>query len=236
MDKTDASEPRPVSRREALAMMGAALLARGVRAHAQDAPACIARPRQMEGPYFVDVGLNRSDIRPDPATGAVKPGVPLQLDFRVSRMSAGACAPLPDAQVEVWQCDAGGVYSGVRDSGFDTTGQKFLRGYQVTGRTGAARFTTIYPGAYPGRTVHIHFLIRSARASGGRDEFTSQLYFDDALTDRVLAQAPYARRGSRTPRNAGDGLFRQGGAQLLLAVREQGQGYAATFDIALQTG
>jgi protocatechuate 3,4-dioxygenase beta subunit len=146
----------------------------------------------------------------------------------------GGCAPLPGAHVELWQCDATGAYSGVRDGSSDTAAQKFLRGYQVTDAAGTARFTTIYPGAYSGRTVHIHFMILAAGASGRREQFTSQLYFDDALTDRILAQPPYKGRSPDSPRNAGDGLYRSGGSQLLLAVKEQGRGLAASFDIGLQ--
>ena len=234
MEDDDTPIGRLLTRRELLALMGAAMLGRSFSAAAQDKPSCIVRPQQMEGPFFVDTGLNRSDIRSDPATGAVKPGLPLQLTFRVSRVDGGGCAPLPNAHVELWQCDALGVYSGVRDPGADTTAQKFLRGYQVTDATGTARFTTIYPGWYPGRTVHLHFMIRAGRSAARREEFTSQLYFDDALTDRVLANAPYASRGPRTLKNGGDGLYRRGGSQLLLAVQEQGQGMAATFDIGMQ--
>ena len=239
MEHDDPYTGRLLSRREALGWLGlagAGMLVRSYRASAQDRPACIARPQQMEGPYFVDTGLNRSDIRSEPASGAVKPGVPLQLAFQVSRVDRGGCAPLRDAHVELWQCDALGVYSGVRDQDFDTTGQKYLRGYQVTDAAGAARFMTIYPGWYPGRTVHLHFTIRTGRSSGRREEFTSQLYFDDGLTDRVLANPPYSKRGPRTQKNAGDGLYRRGGSQLLLAVREQGKGLAATFDIGMQAG
>jgi protocatechuate 3,4-dioxygenase beta subunit len=234
MEHDDAPAGRLLMRREALALIGVAMFGRVLSAQAQDRPSCVARPQQMEGPFFVDTGLNRSDIRSDPATGAVRPGLPLQLTFKVSRVSGGGCAPLPDAHVELWQCDAAGVYSGVRDPGGDAAGQKFLRGYQVTDAAGNARFSTIYPGWYPGRTVHLHFIIRSGRSSARREEFTSQLYFDDALTDRVHALAPYARRGPGRLKNNDDGLYRQGGSQLLLAVREQGQGLTGTFDVGLQ--
>jgi protocatechuate 3,4-dioxygenase beta subunit len=215
-----------------LAVAGAALALRSLSARAQGRPACVVRPEQTEGPYFVDTQLARSDVRSDPATGQVEPGVPLQLTFRVSRL-AGACEPYRGAHVELWQCNARGVYSGVADSHFDATGRKFLRGYQITDADGIARFTTIYPGWYPGRTVHIHFMIRSA--SGGRaEQFTSQLYFDDLLSDRIFAQAPYAERGPRTVRNARDGIYRRGGSQLMLGVSERDGALAATFDIALQ--
>jgi protocatechuate 3,4-dioxygenase beta subunit len=72
------------------------------------APACIVRPEQTEGPYFVDEQLNRSDIRSDPATGAVKDGTPLALILRVAQISGSACVPLAGALVDIWHCDADG--------------------------------------------------------------------------------------------------------------------------------
>jgi protocatechuate 3,4-dioxygenase beta subunit len=199
------------------------------------APSCIVRPAETEGPYFVDEKINRSDIRSDPSDGSVSVGAPLTLTFNVSRVgSGGGCTPLEGATVDVWHCDALGVYSDVNDPGFSTTGKKFLRGYQATDSAGQAKFTTIYPGWYQGRTVHIHFKIRSAGSSGAATEFTSQLYFDDSLTDQVHAQAPYAQKGQRTLRNAGDSIFRDGGDQLTLDATQSGNGYAATFDIGLQ--
>jgi hypothetical protein len=95
---------------------------------------------------------------------------------------------------------------------------KFLRGYQVTDANGTAQFTTIYPGWYQGRAVHLHFKIRTSAASAAAHEFTSQLYFDDGLTDQVYARAPYASKGAGRLRNAGDGIYQSGGDQLLLAL------------------
>jgi protocatechuate 3,4-dioxygenase beta subunit len=196
-------------------------------------PACVARPALTEGPYFVDERLNRSDIRSDPADGSVRQGALLALTFRVSQLT-NACAPLAGASVDVWHCDAAGVYSDVSDPGFSTVGKKFLRGYQVTDNSGVAKFTTIYPGWYQGRAVHIHFKIRSHTGSGSAYEFTSQLFFDDAITDQVYTQAPYNTRGRRTLRNDGDSIYQQGGSQLLLAPAKTAEGYSATFDIGLQ--
>jgi protocatechuate 3,4-dioxygenase beta subunit len=136
--------------------------------------------------------------------------------------------------VDIWHCDALGVYSDVQDPGFNTTGQKFLRGYQVTDAHGEARFVTVYPGWYAGRTVHIHFKIRTVPLAQRRFEFTSQLYFDDVLTDRVHADPPYAVNGPRTVRNQHDGIFRRGGDQLMLAPTTAADGYAAAFAIGLQ--
>ena len=197
-------------------------------------PTCVVRPQQTEGPYFVDEKLNRSDIRSDPSDGSVKQGVPLRLVFHVSQIDGRSCTPLTGANIDIWHCDALGVYSDVADPSFSTVGKKFLRGYQVTDANGTAEFMTIYPGWYPGRTVHIHFKIRTDSASQRSYEFTSQLYFDDALTDRVHAQAPYAAKGQRTQRNDRDGIFRGGGEQLMLQLTQEAQGYVGTFDIGLQ--
>lgn len=197
-------------------------------------PACIVTPAQTEGPYFVDEQLNRSDIRSDPADRSVQAGVPLQLTLHVSQLNNQGCAPLAGALVDIWHCNALGVYSDVSDRSFNTVGKKFLRGSQVTDAKGQVQFITIYPGWYPGRTVHIHFKIRSGSASGQNYELTSQLYFDDAVTDRVYAQAPYASNGERTTRNADDGIFSDGGDRLLVQATQTAQGYAATFEIGLQ--
>ena len=196
---------------------------------------CVVRPEQTEGPYYVDTGLDRSDIREE------REGVPLDLTFNVSRVDQGdasACGPLAGALVDVWHCDAAGEYSGVEDNAagdFDTRGETFLRGYQVTDENGVARFATIYPGWYQGRAVHIHFTIRDSPESQQGYEFTSQLYFDDALTDQVFTEGPYAEKGARDLRNAEDGIYQGGGDELLLDLTPNGEGYAATFDIALDT-
>ena len=192
-------------------------------------PACVVRPELTEGPYFVDEMLNRSDIRLDPSDGSVSEGAQLNLKFNVSQVRSDGCTPLSGAQVDVWHCDASGIYSDARDPGFDTTGKKFLRGYQVTDANGAAQFVTIYPGWYDGRAVHIHFKVRLEGY-----EFTSQLFFDDAFTDEVYTQQPYAQKGERTLRNEGDNIYQNGGSQLMLNVSPGADDYTATFDIGLQ--
>lgn len=197
-------------------------------------PSCIVRPALTEGPYFVDEKLDRSDIRADPTTGAARPGAPLALTFSVSRVAGAACTALQGAQVDVWHCDALGVYSDAADPSFNTKGQKFLRGYQRTDGSGQARFTTIYPGWYRGRAVHIHFKIRTAAASGAVADFTSQLFFDEDVNEQVLTQQPYSQHpASGRLRNEGDGIYQGGGAKLLVKPVASGAGWVATFDIGL---
>lgn len=233
---------RPASRAATADSAGriAAMASAGGGAAVGVLPNCVARPQLTIGPYFVDRQLERSDIRGEPSNNSMVDGVPLALAFRVQQIGDGQCSPLAGAMVDVWQCDAIGQYSAVNDTmvGFDTRTRKFLRGYQVTDASGLAKFVTIYPGWYQGRTVHIHFMIRTPAQAALADqtayEFTSQLFFDDDLTDRVHARAPYAAKGQRTLRNDRDGIFRQsGGDSLLLRVTEGGGGYESTFDIGL---
>ena len=229
-----------LSRRDALRLLGgcvAGVIAGSpvsLSAIGGPSPACVFRPEQTEGPYFVDERLNRSDIRSDPTTGEVKSGIPLGLTVRLSRVEKEQCHPLPGAQVDIWHCDARGVYSDVQDAGFSTIGQKFLRGYQISDPRGEARFLTIYPGWYPGRTVHIHLKVRTAPETKQRFELTTQMYFDDALSDRIFADPPYAEQGSRAGRNQDDRIFRRGGEQLLLSPMPAAEGFSATFSLGLQ--
>jgi len=197
-------------------------------------PSCVVKPQVTEGPYFVDERLNRSDIRTDPSDGSTKDGVPVRLVFNVSRLDGTACAPLQGAQIDVWHCDAAGLYSD--QAANNTVGKKFLRGYQVTDANGVAQFLTIFPGWYQGRTIHIHFKIRLISGSKATYEFTSQLFFDDATTAGILAQPPYNLRGAPDTPNSGDGIYRGGnaGAQLTLPLAREGSGYTGTFDIGLQ--
>jgi len=239
---------RELTRREMLGLVGAAGVAGAISTPGRASAAyrgteflsCVVRPEQTEGPYFVDEVLERSDIRVDPSDGAQSEGARFDLRIGVHRVDGDACAPLPGARVDLWQCDALGAYSDVRDTGglFDTRGRKFLRGHQATDVGGNASFTTVYPGWYRGRAVHIHFKIRVPADGRRAYEFTSQLYFDEALTDAVHALDPYATKGRRDTPNARDGIFRQGGSgdQLMLAVTKTDGGYAAGFDVGLRLG
>jgi protocatechuate 3,4-dioxygenase beta subunit len=237
---------RDLSRREMLGLMGSTVTAvalagcgstggqSGQSGSGQQASSstCVVKPQQEEGPFFVDEELNRSDLRTDPSNDSVVEGVPVDLTFNVSWIdSSSSCTPLAGAVVNVWQCNALGSYSDVEDK----AGQKFLRGYQVTDESGIARFTSIYPGWYEGRTVHTHFKVRTDPKTEQGYEFTTQLYYDDALTDQIHAQDPYAEKEQRTIKNNNDRVFQDGGDELMLDLTQDGQGgYTGTFDIALE--
>lgn len=260
IDEHDDDKPvgRLLTRREALALLGGVgavfVVGTGFKnlrldqlpgtaaptptAAATSVPSCVVRPELTEGPYFVDAQLNRSDIRIEPSDGSVKEGVPIRLVFRVSDVSTpGTCSPLPGAQVDIWHCDAAGVYSGVSDPGFDTSEQMWLRGYQITDEFGVAEFISIYPGWYSGRTVHIHFKIRTDPESDTGYEFTSQLFFDEEFSDEIHALPLYAAKGYRDTLNEDDNIFQSSEGLLTLTFTEADidgeEGYEAIFDIGL---
>lgn len=141
-------------------------------------------PQQIEGPYFVDEKLERSDLRPDPSDGSVQESIPLRLVLNVYDVDDSSfCIPLRHAQVDIWQANALGLYSDIQSIG--TGGKKFLRGYQLTDDNGTARFTTVYPGWYEGRALHIHVKVRTFEGAEKTFEWTPQLYLNDSISDSV---------------------------------------------------
>lgn len=155
---------------------------------------CVLTPTATQGPFYVNSAMLRRDVTEG------KPGLPLILFVLVVR--ASDCSPIPNAVVDMWQCDALGSYSGFASQG--TAGQTFLRGVQPTDSIGLAWFETIYPGYYPGRTAHHHLKVHL----NNQTLVTTQLYFNDAVTDQVYALLPpYNTRGPRNTRNANDGIF-----------------------------
>lgn len=197
---------------------------------------CIVRPAQTPGPYFLDEMLERSDIRDDPTTGLVKPGVPLRVVLSIFWARPDGCEPLEDAVVDLWQCDALGAYGDTLDANgaFDTRGERWLRGFQRTDAEGRVEFQTIYPGWYAGRTVHLHFKVRTGPLAAPTLDFTSQLYFAEASNDRVMALDPYASRGERITLNVADSIYaNDGGRELILPVEPEADGYAGELDVGL---
>jgi protocatechuate 3,4-dioxygenase beta subunit len=195
------------------------------------ATSCVLTPAKTEGPYFVDEKLNRSDIRTDPTDGTAQAGIPLSLTMVVVG-AAGDCAPVAGAAVDIWHANAAGKYSDVSSEG--TSGRKYLRGVQVTDVAGQAKFTTIYPGWYAGRAVHVHFKVRLFDGTSKTYEFTSQLFFDPTTTNTVYATSAYSSRGTPNTPNSADTIYGSDGSKLVVALTPDGNGgYAGTFVIGL---
>jgi protocatechuate 3,4-dioxygenase beta subunit len=166
---------------------------------------CKLYPSQTLGPCYADKPMMRSDI----SDGL--DGLPVRLSFLVVDKS---CKPVPNATVDIWHSGSQGIYSAYAmgttcNPGTDNVLMKtFCRGVQPLDETGRANFSTVFPGWYTGRTIHIHFTLRV----GGKEAVTSQLYFEDALVDEILAQGSYKARGKRDTTNTRDMLFSSGNA------------------------
>ena len=188
-----------LSRRQAMGVLGsqgtgAALgVTRlgGAAGTAEAAAVCVLSPEVTEGPHWIDNRLTRRDITED------RPGLPLELVLTVQ--DARSCEPIEGADVEIWHCDAAGVYSGFESASqggggapgaqpSPTDAERYLRGHQRAGAEGRVRFHTIYPGWYSGRTPHIHLKVHA----GGDVVHTGQLFFPESVTAAVYRRARIA--------------------------------------------
>jgi protocatechuate 3,4-dioxygenase beta subunit len=196
------------------------------------AVSCVLTPEQTDGPYYIPREKVRSNIVEH------RPGTPLTL--RLTVVDAATCRPLQGAAVDIWHCDAKGIYSGFESASVGgapggTTGptdkDTFLRGIQRTDARGYCEFQTIYPGWYRGRTTHIHVKVHV----GGTVVHTGQLYFPDSLTDRVYQTGPYkARAAARDTRNSDDAIYRNGGPQSMLTMKRASHGgYSGTITLGV---
>ncbi|MFC8451186.1 protocatechuate dioxygenase [Kitasatospora sp. NPDC057223] len=238
-----------------------------------NAGTCTLTAETTQGPYYFDADKIRSDIREDRA------GRQLRLAIRVQ--DSESCAAIPNAVVEIWHCDADGLYSGAESlstggggggggtppeggapsgmpsgmpggappsgapgapggtppsgapSGAPGAGggagggaadltpsddKRYLRGAQVTNGDGIVQFTTVWPGWYRGRTVHVHAMVHI----NNERTLTTQMMMDEKLNTAVFADAPYAKHTGRDTFNDGDSIYRPG---MLLTVSEDGDGY-----------
>jgi protocatechuate 3,4-dioxygenase beta subunit len=186
---------------------------------ASGAVRCVLTPEQTEGPFYIENEKVRRNITDG------RRGTPLTL--RATVVDASSCKPIKGATVDIWHCDAGGVYSGF---GQGASSRTFLRGMQRTNASGLALLKTIYPGWYQGRTVHVHVKVHV----GGNVVHTGQLYFPDSLTDKVFRKAPYKSRPARTTRNSNDFVFANGGKNSMVRVRADGAGgYVASITMGV---
>jgi len=193
---------------------------------------CTLTESATQGPYYFDADRVRADIRED------RPGTRLRLAFKV--VDVDGCTPIEDAVVEIWHCDANGLYSGAESlssaggaggSAGDadltpTDDRRYLRGAQVTGADGIVQFVTIWPGWYRGRTVHVHVMVHVANDRA----LTSQLMFLEDLNATVFSRAPYDARTGRETFNSSDSIYRK---SMLASVAEEGDGYVGAIVLGL---
>lgn len=205
-----------------------------------EASTCRLTASTTQGPYYFDADKIRGDIRED------KQGVRLRVAIKVQ--DSESCSPLPNAVVEIWHCDADGIYSGAESQsrgggGTPPSGgpggggqgdmadltpaddERYLRGAQVTNGDGIVEFTTIWPGWYRGRTIHIHAMVHV----GNRRVLTTQMMFDESLNSAVMAKEPYSAHTGRDTFNDGDGIHRD---EMLMKVTEEDGGYLGVIVFA----
>ncbi len=204
------------------------------------AASCSASLEGEEGPYFVDdspSGYMRSNILSNLDGTETQTGVPLSLTIYVFD-SKNSCAAMQNVQVDIWSCNAEGIYSA--ESSEATVGQNWLRGYQLTGVTGMVQFVTIIPGWYSGRTTHIHLRFRSTYddtdTSGSN---TMQLFFDQALINTLSATvSPYTIDGTDPTTNVTDRVYttEEDATTLLTLTGSIANGYSATFNAYMPIG
>lgn len=249
---TDNTSSRKLSRREAVIFGAVSTLALTGRQtpgiifgenQLEAATTIYQTPGQTEGPYWLDPEPNRSDVRTNTSTGAIQNGFPLKLTINVSKLNGTTAPVVSGAKVDIWHCNAAGLYSGV--SANNTVGQNFLRGYQTTNSAGNVSFTSVYPGWYSGRTVHIHFRVRLYTGTALTYNFVSQLYFNETITNQVYAATPYSTRKTRDTLNTTDKIYTgasQGngrkvtsnsGQYLLLTLSKTGTQANASFTVVL---
>ena len=198
----------------------AAAATTGLAGRFDRASTCRLTPETTEGPYYIDVDSIRRDIREDREGQMLRVGI---------RVLDSACRPIPDAVVEIWHCDATGLYSGFeaastggggpgRPGGVSSAPDdtRYLRGGQITDPDGIAEFVTVYPGWYRGRTVHIHTKVHV----GNREVLTSQVFFDEGATQAVYEQEPYASDAGLLTFNRDDRIFDE--RLVLTLTRENG--------------
>jgi protocatechuate 3,4-dioxygenase beta subunit len=201
---------------------------------AEAAAACALTHESIEGPYYLDYLLMRRNVVED------RTGVRLTLRLRV--IDSTTCRPIRDAGVEIWHCDALGVYSGYTATGSggggmpppsgDPSGSPsgpppggggghatptddltYLRGIQITDHSGYVTFTSIVPGWYAGRAVHIHTKVHTDGTAGrtgytgGHTCHTGQFYFEEALITRLTTVAPYATNATTRTTLDADSLY-----------------------------
>ncbi|KIM78949.1 hypothetical protein PILCRDRAFT_581034 [Piloderma croceum F 1598] len=224
---------------------------------------CVLTPEATEGPYFIHEELLRTDLTDG------QDGLPLLLDIGV--MDVTTCTPLENALVDVWHCNATGIYSGfiasepsnvgtgnttslgtqtsmssgsAMPSGTMSMGgggggssvvtdqETFGRGAYPTNSNGLVEFSTIFPGFYGGRSVHIHTAVLTNYTTNvngtigqeaGSIRHIGQVFFEESWTEMVVATTPYSQETTMRTTNDEDSVY----------ATENTAGYNATAQLSL---
>ncbi len=136
-------------------------------------------------------------------------GTKLTVNITIKNVN-NSCAILAGAIVDIWHCDAAGLYSEYGGSGMQSvnlTAVHFLRGRQTTDANGLAAWTSIYPGWYSGRAPHIHVHVYNTK---GTSLLVTQIAFPEDVSKVVYAQGVYKSHGQADTSNAKDNVFGDG--------------------------
>jgi protocatechuate 3,4-dioxygenase, beta subunit len=134
----------------------------------------VKTPRQTQGPFYPDKLPLDTDNDLLVINETITPAVG-EITWLSGRILDGRGEPIRDAVVEIWQCDKNGAYLHSKTGNPDKRDPNFQGfGRFLTGSTGAYLFRTIKPVSYPGRTPHIHFMLKLK----GHDKFTTQCYIE----------------------------------------------------------
>ncbi|KAI1084210.1 aromatic compound dioxygenase [Whalleya microplaca] len=174
---------------------------------------CLLTPEVTQGPYYVGGEYVRENVIED------QEGVDTILDYQV--IDINTCEPVTDVYVEMWHCNATGVYGGIVASGNgdnsddSNINNTWLRGIQKTDSDGVAQFESIFPGHYTSRATHIHIMIHQnatllANSTLGNNVSAShvgQAFFDQDLITAVELTEPYNTNTQELTTNADDSIL-----------------------------
>ncbi len=195
---------------------------------------CVLIPSETEGPFPLDLTTTnaatyfRQDIREG------KPGVTTYVKMRVVGLSN--CQPMANVRVNIWHCDKDGMYSGYYNSMNTgstpaTASATWLRGYQMTDANGEVTFTTIFPGWYTSRIMHIHFQIYVSSIY----KAVSQMTINPVAKNAVYTSNPSIYTKGADPQTlASDNIFSDGYSRQLGSLTKNSDGtYNWNFEVAI---